>query len=594
MPIRQLSTHLINQIAAGEVIERPASVLKELLENSLDAGASVIDIELEQGGAKRIRVMDDGCGIPKDELALALSRHATSKIETLDDLEQVSSLGFRGEALPSIASVSRLTLSSNTSSDAGGWRLDGHGGGEFGEPAPAAHPPGTTVDVRDLFFNVPARRKFLRTERTEFGHVDNLVRKLALSRFDVAMNLRHNRKNVLRLRACQQREQMESRLAEICGEPFVEQALFVEREGESLKLWGWLGLPTFSRSQADMQYFYVNGRAVKDRVVTHALRQAYRDVLFHDRHPVYVLFLEMDPALVDVNAHPTKQEVRFRESRMVHDFLRRTAKNAIATTDAAQVPNLAEHQRRLVNENPAASGASRSYAASGAQPHLGLAVAEQMGVYEQLSGVATASAAVNAEDAEIPPLGFALAQLHGIYVLAQNAAGLVLVDMHAAHERITYERLKTSFDADGIKSQPLLVPVKVAVSKREAALAESDHDAFTGLGFAVDRLGEEMLAVREVPALLRRADAEALMRDVLADLMTEGGSTRVTESINEILASMACHGSVRANRQLTIPEMNKLLRDMEHTERSGQCGHGRPTWVQLSIDQLDKLFMRGQ
>lgn len=599
MPIRLLSKQLINQIAAGEVIERPASVVKELLENSLDAGATRIDIELEQGGMKRIRVADDGGGIAKDEMSLALSSHATSKISSLEDLEHVTSLGFRGEALPSIASVSRLVLTSCVSADAGGWRLLSDGSEVSTEPAPAAHPPGTTVEVNDLFFNVPARRKFLRTERTEFTHIDHLVRRLALSRFDVAITLRHNQRTVLQLRACDERESMERRLADVCGMPFVEQSVYVQHESAGLDLSGWIGLPTFSRSQTDLQYFYVNNRMVRDKVVTHAVRQAYGDVMYHGRHPAYVLFFGIEPAKVDVNAHPGKQEVRFREGRLVHDFLYSSIHQAIGAASPADAPNLAEHQRVLVNENPQLIRQVPMDTRPGQQNYRAFtptrgAVAEQLGVYAAL-GQSAANLAVAAEhEAVVPPLGFALAQLHGIYIVAQNEQGLILVDMHAAHERITYERLKTAFDGDGIKSQPLLVPIKMALSSREADLLETQQETFNSLGFDIDRMGSETVVVRHIPALLRNADVETLVRDVLSDFAAHGRSERIREALNEILSSMACHGSVRANRKLTVEEMNQLLRDMEFTERSGQCNHGRPTWVQLSIDQLDKLFMRGR
>ncbi len=606
MPIRQLPPQLINQIAAGEVVERPASVLKELVENSLDAGATRIHIHVEQGGIRLLKITDDGCGIPKDELALALSRHATSKIASLEDLEQVSSLGFRGEALPSIASVSRLTLSSRAEEEA--WQISGDGGAQFAAPRPVAHPVGTTVEVRDLFYNVPARRKFLRTERTEFGHLQGLLNRIALSHFQVAFRLHHNQRQVAQWRAGQDRAARERRLAEILGRRFVEQSLHLEHEGAGLRLWGWIAQPTFSRSQPDLQYFYVNGRAVRDKVLSHAVRQAYEDVLYHGRHPAYVLYLELDPGAVDVNVHPSKQEVRFRDARLVHDLVFHTLKQVIAQLGPEQVPNLAEHHRTLVAEAPPSPRPAAGPGSQGGAPRppaqgglaLGAAVAEQMAVYGAMGEAAREMVRApvpdpaQVEDESMPALGYALAQLHGIYVLAQNAKGLVVVDMHAAHERITYERLKAALDAGRIASQPLLVPVTVEVSRSEADAAERHEGHFAELGFEIDRLGPEGLVIRRLPALLQGADVQALVRDVLADLMEHGGSRRIQEALNGVLSTMACHGSVRANRRLGVDEMNALLRDMERTERAGQCNHGRPTWVQLSIDQLDKLFMRGQ
>jgi DNA mismatch repair protein MutL len=602
--IHQLPDHLANQIAAGEVVERPASVVKELLENALDAGARQIDVEIEQGGVKLIRVRDDGCGIVKDDLPLALSRHATSKIARVEDLERVGTLGFRGEALPSIGSVSRLSLSSRTEHDERGWRVQLEGSvPSVLEPLP--HARGTTVEVRDLFYNTPARRKFLRAEKTEYAHVDEVVKRIALSRFDTALRLHHNQKPVYALHAAADLKQMEKRVADVCGAAFVEHALRVEFEAAGLKLSGWIAQPTFSRSQADLQYFYVNGRMVRDRLVSHAVRQAYRDVLFHDRHPAFVLYLELDPALVDVNAHPTKHEVRFRESRLVHDFLFRALHNVLARTrpGEASVP-MVNVNASLAAESagggtrPAERGDSalRDQTRFEYVPRPSIAAPQ---VRESLSAYAAMFAAAKpAEElprtGESPPLGYALAQLHGIYVLAENAHGLVLVDMHAAHERVTYERIKAAHAGEGVVSQPMLVPVTVRVSEREAALAEEQRDVLRAVGVEADRIGPETLVVRQLPALLRDADAEELLRDVLSDLVVHGSSSRVAERTNTLFATMACHGSVRANRKLTIPEMNALLRDMEATERADQCNHGRPTWVQLSINELDKLFMRGQ
>ncbi len=589
--IAALPSQLINQIAAGEVVERPASVVKELVENSLDAGAGRVSVDIQQGGVKLIRVVDDGHGLYPEDMPLALSRHATSKVRSLEDLERIGSMGFRGEALPSIASVSRLSLISREQSAEHAWRL------EPGEdaPQPAAHPVGTTVEVRDLFYNTPARRKFLKTEKTEFGHIDQTLRRLALGHPGVGFRLSHNGRQVFDAPPAGDAGARERRLAALLGEAFIENALCFEQSAAGLRLWGWVARPTFSRSQADMQHFYVNGRMVRDKLVTHAVRQAFQDVLFHGRHPAYVLFLELDPVLVDVNVHPTKHEVRFREGRLVHDFIFRTLHQVLAeerpeaTAPAAAEETVAADQAG-VTPPPGPQPPPR-------QPGLGLAVAERPAAYRAArdwQAPAAPPQAAPVEAGEIPPLGFALAQLHGVYVLAQNAEGLVLVDMHAAHERITYERFKAAREGEGIRAQPLLVPVTVKVSPREADLAETHAEAFTALGMQVDRMGEQTLVVRALPALLRGADAERLLRDVLSDLAMFGSSQRVLESVNEVLATLACHGSVRANRRLTLEEMNALLRDIERTERSGQCNHGRPTWTRLSMQELDRLFLRGQ
>lgn len=581
--IRPLPPQLVNQIAAGEVVERPASVVKELLENSLDAGALSIDIDIEQGGCKLIRVRDDGCGIHKDDLPLALASHATSKIQTLDDLEGVTSLGFRGEALPSIASVAQLTLTSRQGED-NAWQWNERGGW-----LPAAHPPGTTVEVRDLFFNVPARRRFLRSERTEFGHIEDVARRIALSRFEITLNLRHNRRPVALLRAAADRSAQEQRLAELLGAAFIEQALFLEREAAGLRLWGWLGLPTFSRAQADLQYVFVNGRMVRDKLIAHAVRQAYQDVLYHGRQPAYVLYLELNPALVDVNAHPAKHEVRFREGRLVHDVVFRTVHDSLAGLRPGTSP---------MPVAPVESGAfvRSAYDLPHEQTRLALSVQEQMAAYARLHPAPAAPAATPDAVAEpaLPPLGYALAQLHTVYILAQNAHGLVLVDMHAAHERITYERLKTELDRDGIRAQTLLMPVRVDLTAAEVRLLEESAAMLASLGLDISLLGPATVLVRQVPALLAHTDAAQLVRDLVADLGTHGVSQRVRTAIDGILATLACHGSVREGRKLTLPEMNALLRAMERTERAGQCNHGRPTWVQLGMDELDRLFLRGR
>ncbi|MCP4468320.1 MAG: DNA mismatch repair endonuclease MutL [Halieaceae bacterium] len=610
--IRLLSSRLANQIAAGEVVERPASVVKELLENSLDAAASRVEVEVESGGSRLIRIRDDGTGIPSEDIALALARHATSKITSLEDLEEVGSLGFRGEALASIGSVSRLVLTSNNSENGSeGCSAVCEGREMEVQIKPAAHPRGTTVEVRDLFFNTPARRKFLRTEKTEFGHLQEVIKRLALSRFDVAFNLRHNGKVVHSLRAATTLVDQGRRVASVCGPAFMEQAVVIESDASPYRLTGWVGLPTFSRSQADLQYFFVNGRIVRDKLVAHAIKQAYRDVLYHGRHPAFVLYLELDPALVDVNVHPTKHEVRFRDGRAVHNFLFSSLHRALADLRPGTETGLSDgsaHTAVAVDGMAvdAATGEVRAQGAlswdvsqagsamSGGRAPVAVGpakVTEQMQSYARLYGSASPTPEA---PAEIPPLGYALAQLKGIYILSENAFGLVLVDMHAAHERITYEGLKMSRDAEGVRSQPLLVPQSVAVSQREVSVAETHAALFRNLGMAVETSGEESLVIRSVPALLRDSDLEMLLRDVLADLVEYGSSERIEAHMDEILSTMACHGSVRANRRLTVPEMNALLRDMEETERSGQCNHGRPTWVQLGLEELDKLFLRGR
>jgi len=605
--IHLLSQRLSNQIAAGEVVERPASVVKELLENSLDAGADRIDIELEKGGIKLVRIRDNGSGVEQDDLPLALSRHATSKISTLDDLEAIISLGFRGEALASISSVSRLTFTSRTASADSAYQVETEGRDMQSSVTPAAHPVGTTVEVRDIFFNTPARRKFLRTEQTEWQRIDEMVSHLALSRFDVAFHVQHNGRTVHRYEKAASEQERHRRVAQVCGPAFVENAVFISYEHSGLKLWGWVSLPTFSRSQADLQHFFVNGRVIRDKLVSHAIKQAYRDVLFHGRHPAFALYLDVDPAIVDVNVHPTKHEVRFRDGRLVHDFLFSALHRALADVrpsdrvpEASAAPVLAQQPDFEQTRMPLySSGVTMPHQQ---QPHPGQQeIRQQFAAYDSFrsngSSNAPASPAISTlpqTDSDLPPLGYALAQLHGIYILAQNALGLIVVDMHAAHERITYEHLKDAVSHEGIKVQPLLVPVAVAVSEGEADYAEEHQAAFLQLGLGVERMGPETLSIRQIPAILNKSDAEQILRDVLSDLREFGSSDRIEAVRDELLATMACHGSVRANRQLTLGEMNALLRDMERTERSGQCNHGRPTWVQLTVSELDKLFMRGQ
>ena len=616
MAIRQLPDTLINQIAAGEVVERPASVVKELVENALDAGATRIDIDLEEGGVRLIRIRDDGAGIAAEELPLAISRHATSKIASLDDLEGVATLGFRGEALPSIASVSRFAMVSRRIDAEHGATLEVDGG-RVGQITPKPHPQGTTVEVRDLFFNVPARRKFLKAERTELGHIEEWLRQLALARPDVELRVSHNGKPSRRWKG-EGDLLSDARINETLGEEFARNALRVDHSGAGLRLHGWIAQPAYNRASADQQYLYVNGRAVRDRSVAHAVKQAYADVLFHGRQPAYVLFLELDPRRVDVNVHPAKHEVRFRDSRLIHDFVYRTLHDALAETRAgiAPQPGMPDHAGQQPGMATPIGGAQPSYNWSAPTRPLGFQVAETRNGYAALYGAPGDNAAAPAyadyapppafdagaprpalphsDDASLPPLGYAIAQLHGIYVLAESAEGLIVVDMHAAHERIGYEKLKHAHDGEGLRTQPLLVPATLAVSEREAEVAERETQTLDALGFDVTRSGPQSLTLRAVPALLAHGDVEALLRDVLADLREHGESRRVAAARDELLSTMACHGAVRANRRLTLPEMNALLREMEATERSGQCNHGRPTWARFSLSEIDRWFLRGR
>ena len=578
MPIRQLPSHLVNQIAAGEVVERPASVVKELIENSLDAGAQAISLDILGAGKKLIRVRDDGAGIPKDEISMAVQRHATSKIQTLSDLETVVSLGFRGEALPSIASVARMKLVSGR--DGSAWELEAENG-KVSEIVPSAHPTGTTVEIYDLFYNIPARRKFLRTDRTEFTHIDKWVRRIALARPEVAFKVTRNGRTVLDLKsALDARAQLE-RIGNICGDAFATQAIYMERDSKVMVVSGWVGLPTYNRSQADMQFWFVNGRSIVDKTLNHAVRQAYRDVLFHGRFPAYVLYLSLDPTQVDTNAHPTKHEVRFRDGRAIHSFVSQAVEHVLSDTRPGG------HDTSLAPTSGLPTTLFR-------QSSIGLNTAKY-----DAAAVTNASSAYQefvaaAASDTVPPLGFAIAQISGIYILAENNDGLVIVDMHAAHERILYEKLKASFDDDQLVRQPLLVPTTISVSEPEAEAADRSGSMFKRLGLVVDRSGPTSLVIREVPALLRKSDIESLVQDVVADLAESGTSKRVEEFCHDMLATMACHNSVRANRQMTIPEMNALLRQMEATERADQCNHGRPTWTMISVDELDRLFLRGQ
>lgn len=607
MPIQALPDHLINQIAAGEVVERPASVVKELVENAVDAGATRIEIELEEGGVRRIRVRDNGSGIVPAEVPLALSRHATSKIGSLDDLESVLTMGFRGEALPSIASVSRLSLTSRTADHEHAHRVELEGGRVVAE-SPHPHPPGTTIEVRDLFFNVPVRRKFLKAERTELGHIEEWLRQLALARPDIDVRVSHNGKM---LRRWNRQDDLLStrRLDETLGEAFVANAMRIEAEAVGIALSGWIARPTYNRAAADQQYLFVNGRAIRDRSVAHAIRRAYGDVLFHGRHPAYVLFVTIDPRRVDVNVHPAKHEVRFRDARFVHDFVYRTVAEALRETrPGAQVDLNAPTSSYLSSSGNTTTAAAAptsfrdwrpapSSLPLRAQSLDSSAAALQAQLYASSTPAAAPSTIADStpqSDDDIPPLGYAIAQLHGIYILSETREGMIIVDMHAAHERIVYERLKDAMDREGIRTQPLLVPLTMAVSEREADAIEAGSAAFESLGFELRRSGPLSLQVRSVPVLLADGNVEALVRDVLGDWLEHGDLQRIENTRNDLLATMACHGSVRANRRLTIPEMNALLRDMEVTPRSDQCNHGRPTWTAVTLADMDRWFLRGR
>jgi DNA mismatch repair protein MutL len=598
LPIQLLPDQLVNQIAAGEVIERPSAVVKELVENSLDAGARRIDIEAEQGGLGLIRVRDDGSGIPKQELALALTRHATSKIAALEDLERVGSLGFRGEALPSILSVSRFALTSRTAAEPHGWRVGGAGAADGLPPQPAAQPPGTMIEVRDLFFNTPARRKFMRAESAEFRHLEQLVRRLSLSRLDLSIMLRHNGRRALELAAATDEAGFAARVAAVCGDDFLASAVAIDEQRTGLRLWGWAALPAFARAQPDMQFLYVNGRIVRDKLLGHALRRAYADALHSTRYPAYVLFLELDAGQVDVNVHPAKSEVRFRQSALVHDFLfgcvhqllRRVrpdpAQHQVVLQPQAQVPP----PPRQLGMQYAPAPAARDWAVAETRPAAIEATAWPL--YRAAAEPPPAPAAAEAPD---HPLGHALAQLRGVFVLAENAQGLVLVDAHAAHERVLYERFKQQLQNGGIPAQRLLVPEGVHVGEAEAERLEAQRESLARLGLEIDRAGPETVAVRAVPPLLARADVAALVRTLCGeDSDSDDHFGEMLDAQHRILANLACRAAIKANRRMTVPEMDALLRDMETTELAGQCNHGRPTWVQVKAEDLDRLFLRGR
>ncbi len=590
--VKRLSSFVADQIAAGEVVERPASIVKELLENSLDAAARQIDVRTEDGGVGLVWVRDNGHGIAADDLPLALERHATSKIVSAEDLLDVHSLGFRGEALASVASVARVKITSRTAATDAGAMLEVHGG-EVVADGPVAHNVGTTVEVRDLFYNTPARRKFLKTERTEMSQIDQTVRRLSLAHMDVGFSLEQgSRAGSASRRLLLKAGRIEERLAQVLTPEFAEHAIAVDESRGGLRLYGWVGLPQHHRRLADQQYFYVNGRAIRDKLVGHAIRQAYSDVMFHGRHPVYVMFLELPDGGVDVNVHPTKHEVRFREARTVHDFIFGSLNRALREIRPAQpiqpadrvaevdVPSAQEGLALSVNRAAAISGAPGPAAAT--QPAGGIA--------QLVSEVEPEWAATP----ESPPLGYALGQLHGVYILAQNAAGLVIVDMHAAHERVTYEKLKRQVAVAGVPRQQLLVPIAIDVSENEADLVEASAATLEHAGLLLERSGIQSVTLREVPVLLTNKNLQTTVRDFVAELAAYGTSDEIERRQLDLLATIACHGSVRANRQLTIAEMNSLLREMEQTENAGLCNHGRPTYFTRSLDELDKLFYRGQ
>ena len=617
--IQQLPSSLINQIAAGEVIERPASVVKEIIENAIDAGATQIDIDIEDGGGKLIRVRDNGCGIHPDDLALAFATHATSKIRNLDDLEHITTLGFRGEALPSIASVSKTTLTSRAEGESSAWRISPHLGDAI---SPAAHPPGTTIEIRDLFYNTPARKKFLKSERTERQHIQQLVQNLALSHDGITIRLNNHGKPL----GVYGGEGLAARIASVLGDDLLEQALPIDARAADMHLYGWVGLPTSATNQPERQYFYINGRIIRDKIIAHAIRQAYQDMLYHGRHPVYVLYLDIAPEHIDVNAHPAKHEVRFRESRLTHDFLYSSLHHALRGNTPAAAPR---------PENPAPPPEREVPAFARQQPlrYSGdyrlerpttprRALAESAAYYQWAQNIAPspvpsptgrgeqdyapspsptgggeqdyAAAPVNDDQTE-HPLGYALGQIHNIFILAQNTHGLIIVDMHAAHERILYERLKAQLRARHPEVQRLLLPQSLAATPAHLDTLAQHRDWLHRLGFDLEASADESrIHINAVPSLLKHAAVAEIVGDLLHELGEYPASIAIERLQDEILSRLSCHKAVRAHDSLTIPEMNHLLRDIETTPASGQCNHGRPTWVQLTTDELGKYFMRGE
>jgi DNA mismatch repair protein MutL len=598
MPIRVLDNHLIDQIAAGEVIERPASIVKELVENSLDAGAQSVEVEIEAGGVRLTRVRDDGCGIPVAELRLALSRHATSKIANADDLGAITTLGFRGEALPSIASVSRFEITSRHANEdrAASVSVDA---GQVSEPSPAAHPTGTTIEVRDLFYNLPARRKFLRSEVTEQGHIVRLLERLALSRDDVAFRLRSGSRTLLDAPARSNAGGASARLGRIVGREFVESAIDIDHSAGPVRISGWIGAPAAARATSDMQFWFVNGRAVRDRLLMNAVRLGYRDVLYSGRQPAYVLYLELDPSLVDVNAHPQKLELRFRDSRQIHDFVFRAVERKLAGTkpgSSAVPPGAANIGQYMQARFPhVVDGGAPQGVWAVAEALRGMSADPHPHVVEVMQGESAGmhDSAHGHVDPDAQPLGTALAQVHGIYILAQNEQGLVLVDMHAAHERVLYERLKEQAGSS-VPTQQLLVPVAVELKVDELDALMAQGDEWRAAGFDLERLAPETLVVRSVPAMLPADDIPALVREVIGDVATDSASHHLDGATDRLLGTIACRSAIHAHRRLTLPEMNALLRQMEQTPRADQCNHGRPTWTQVSLHELDRMFLRGR
>lgn len=636
--IQALNEVLANQIAAGEVVERPSSIVKELVENALDAGANHIDITIEKGGLQLIEIKDDGQGIHEDDLPLAVTRHATSKISNLQDLESIETLGFRGEALASITAVSRLSLQSKYHLSDTAFALSVEGKEAQVSIKPCALRQGTNIQVADLFYNTPARKKFLRSERTEWNHIEETFKKMVLSHFHVGFTLKHNQKLIHQMPALTHADQYLDRVSLVCGKPFTEHCLPVRSHVAGLQLFGWVSEPVFSRSQGDCQYFYLNGRMIRDKVITHAVKQAYRDVLYHGRHPAFVLFLSLDPSAVDVNVHPNKHEVRFRDSSMIHGFITRAIADVLSQTKPKPLLDDKQSLKQDVSQEQlqvsiasmqpsmSSSGVSRSISSHDSVPSQEPNLAQsrvshhssplprkverqasqalqkelldfannQASPMPESSVISTTDCGDDSAPQRCPPLGYAIGQCHGIYILAQNEQGLVIVDMHAAHERLTYEAFKKAYTGESLALQPLLVPITVPVSTREIALAQTHQSTLEQAGIVIDCLGEETLVVRQLPSLLKCKDVPALLRDILADLAEYEVTTQIETLLDELLATLSCHQAVRANDQLSLPEMNQLLRDMETTERSNQCNHGRPTWTQMAIKELDKLFKRGQ
>ena len=632
--IKELPVDLANQIAAGEVVERPVSIVKELLENSLDAGADKITIELEQGGKQLIRVQDNGSGIIKEDLALALSAHATSKIYALEDLSNIATLGFRGEALASIGSVSKLSISSKIKNSTYAWLIKQEG--RYAEKAdlhPVSHPLGTTVEVRELFFNTPARRSFLKTDKTEFAHIDELIKKIALCHFGVAFKLIHNGKVVRQFQKALTQSQQLERISQLCLPDFISESIYLEEEAVGLKIWGWIGKPAVASNRANAQYFYVNGRIIKDKLISHAVRQAFRDVLHHQKHPTYVLYFSLDYAEVDVNVHPTKSEVRFRDSRLVHQFIFSKIHRAIATANGQtdEEANAEDQSDETMASHELASPSATNVSSVPYRPEKTMTGGNrQHELYKSLlspisldalnaesgflplnvreSSAENAYGAQSALDIVIPnekeedstvnennfSLGFALAQVHGVFMLAQSRDGLILVDIHAAHERVLYEKIKYAWQKNETVSQNLLIPISVHVDSHQTVVVEEHANLLSELGFDISLLGADSIVVRAIPIYLHNRDIESLLLNILNELHVYGNSKNSEAYLNKILGTMACHKAVRANDELTIEEMNVLLRDMEQTQRSEQCNHGRPTWVELGMGELDKMFMRGQ